>query len=144
MNESQMTMNDQNYDFFDDYYKRSTEKERLELSLRFIVEKLNEKSMSAIVGAGFSWNSNSSFPDWANLLVDAYKEMNSNKIRKGFFESEKKYNQRIVNEIRRIGEPVVAAEYEKYKGKRESLDVYIEDRILQKQKLLIPIIRLII
>lgn len=135
MNESQTTMSDKNYDFFEDYYKRSTEKEKLELSLRFIVEKLNEKSMSAIVGAGFSLNSNPSFPDWANLLVDAYKEMHPKKIRKKFFESEKKYNYRIANEIRQIGEPVVAAEYEKYKGKRESLDIYIENHILQSQNL---------
>lgn len=75
MKESQIKMNDRNYDFFDDYYKRGSERERLELSLRFIAEKLNEKSMSAIVGAGFSWNSNPSFPDWANLLVDAYIEI---------------------------------------------------------------------
>ena len=135
MNESQTTMSDKNYDFFEDYYKRSTEKEKLELSLRFIVEKLNEKSMSAIVGAGFSLNSNPSFPDWANLLVDAYKEMYPKKIRKKFFEREKKYNYRIANEIRQIGEPVVAAEYEKYKGKRESLDIYIENHILQSQNL---------
>ena len=114
MNEYQTTMSDRDYDFFEDYYKRSTEKEKLELSLRFIAEKLNEKSMSAIVGAGFSLNSNPSFPDWANLLVDAYKEMHPKKIRKNFFESEKKYNYRIANEIRQIGEPVVAAEYEKF------------------------------
>jgi DNA replicative helicase MCM subunit Mcm2 (Cdc46/Mcm family) len=91
--------------------------------------------MSAIVGAGFSLNSNPSFPDWANLLVDAYKEMYPKKIRKKFFEREKKYNYRIANEIRQIGEPVVAAEYEKYKGKRESLDIYIENHILQSQNL---------
>lgn len=117
-------MNDRNYDFFNDYYKRSSEREKLELSLRFIVEKLNEKSMSAIVGAGFSRNSNDSFPDWANLLVDAYKEMHP-----------KIDDNSVVDEIRRVGEPVVAAEYEKYRGKRESLDVYIEKRILQKQNM---------
>jgi hypothetical protein len=135
MKDSQITMNDRNYDFFEDYYKRSSEKEKLELSLRFIVEKLNEKSMSAIVGAGFSLNSNSSFPDWANLLVDAYIEINLDKIRQEDNEPVEAYRKRIADAIRKQGEPVVAAEYERYKGKRESLDLYIENHILPIQQM---------
>ena len=127
-------MNDRNYDFFDDYYKRGSERERLELSLRFIAEKLNEKSMSAIVGAGFSWNSNPSFPDWANLLVDAYIEIYPDKSQRKDNELEIAYRKRIADVIRKEGEPIVAAKYEKYKGRRESLDLYIENHILPIQQ----------
>lgn len=134
MNESQIKMNDRNYDFFDDYYKRGSERERLELSLRFIAEKLNEKSMSAIVGAGFSWNSNPSFPDWANLLVDAFIEIYPDKCQRKDNELEEVYRKRIADVIRKEGEPIVAAKYEKYKGRRESLDLYIENHILPIQQ----------
>lgn len=137
MNLSQEDLNFKNkdYDFFDAYYKIKNENDRLELCIRFIVEKMNVQSMSAIVGAGFSLNSNRDFPDWAKLLVDAYVEMHPNEGRRKPKETMEERNCRIAKIIRQIGEPVVAAEYEKYKGKRESLDVYIESRIIQKQNL---------
>ncbi|WP_290761434.1 SIR2 family protein [Fibrobacter sp. UBA4297] len=126
----------EDFDFFDEYYnKELNEDDRLKLSIDYIEYKLNDKSMSAIVGAGFSLNSNPSFPDWANLLIDAFNEMYPNEICRNDKESEINYNKRVAKEIQNRREPVVAAEYEKYKGNRESLDIYIENHILQKQEL---------
>lgn len=126
----------EDFDFFDEYYnKELNEEDRLKLSIDYIDYKLNDKSMSAIVGAGFSLNSNPSFPDWANLLIDAFNEMHPNEICRNGQENENDYNKRVAKEIRNRREPVIAAEYEKYKGNRESLDIYIENRILQKQEL---------
>lgn len=124
----------ENFDFFETYYKK-TECEKIKLCIDFIAEKLNDRSMSAIVGAGFSLNSNQSFPDWATLLIDAYKKIHPKETQKENDESDDDYNKRIASEIRQIGEPVVAADYEEYMGRRESLDLYIEKRIFEKQKL---------
>ena len=43
--------------------------------LTAIIEKLKNGQMSAMIGAGFSKNANSAYPDWSQLMVDAYKEL---------------------------------------------------------------------
>lgn len=43
--------------------------------LNAIIEKLKNGQMSAMIGAGFSKNANSAYPDWSQLMVDAYKEL---------------------------------------------------------------------
>lgn len=133
--ENSVKIKNRDYDFFNDYYAKTTDEERIKLCVDFINEKLIDKSMCAIVGAGFSRNSNPQFPDWAELLIDAYVEMHPNEGRRKKNECKDDRNRRIVKTIRQIGETVVATEYEKYKGNRESLDVYIENHILPIQKM---------
>ena len=116
-------------DFFKIYTEIDNNKDKIDFICKFIISKFKEQSISAMVGAGFSLNANKNFPDWANLLIDAYQEMHPNIPPKKHFESNKKYLKRKAEYIRTIGEPNVAEEYEKFHGAREYLDIYIEDHI---------------
>ena len=115
-------------DFFEEYYKLSPEK-RFAYSIKFIIQKLSEQSISAMIGAGFSKNANNDYPSWAALLFDAYKEMYSKEIKKKRKETEQELKKRIITDIQNKGEPNIAEEYEIFKRKRESLDLYIEDQL---------------
>lgn len=121
---------DQYQDFFDIYETLKTEAEQLEFIRNFIISKFKEQNISAMVGAGFSLNANPNYPDWANLLLDAYQEMHPNTPPRKRFEAKAKYLRRQLDYIRLIGEPNVAEEYENYCGTREALDLYIENHIL--------------
>lgn len=121
---------DQYQDFFDIYETLTTETEQLEFIRNFIISKFKEQNISAMVGAGFSLNANPNYPDWANLLLDAYQEMHPNTPPRKRFEAKAKYLRRQLDYIRLIGEPNVAEEYENYCGTREALDLYIENHIL--------------
>ena len=113
-------------DFFKHYYKLSSEKEKFDYIIQFIIQKLAEQSISAMVGAGFSKNANKYYPDWATLLLDAYKEIWPKETKKEKRETEKEFNNRIIAEIQKSGEPNVAESYVKIKGNHEALDLYIE------------------
>ena len=115
-------------DFFEIYEKKYSEHEKLIFCLQYIQKKLSNQSISAIVGAGFSRNASQEFPDWATLLVDAYREMNPSI-------SQKKAENEIVEAIKTEGEPNVASNYARFKGKREYLDTYIEKKISKIQEL---------
>lgn len=121
---------DQYQDFFDIYETLKTEAEQLEFIRNFIISKFKEQNISAMVGDGFSLNANPNYPDWANLLLDAYQEMHPNTPPRKRFEAKAKYLRRQLDYIRLIGEPNVAEEYENYCGTREALDLYIENHIL--------------
>lgn len=116
-----------NEDFFENYEKKCSEQERLAFCLQYIQNKLFNQSISAVVGAGFSRNASQEFPDWATLLVDAYREMNPST-------SQKKTDKEIVEAIKTEGEPNVASNYAKFKGEREYLDTYIEEKITKIQE----------
>ena len=105
----------------------------MDLCFKYIIEKLNDGSISAIIGAGFSKNANTKFPNWPSLLVNAYLEMHP-EITPKTNEPDADFKKRILATISRAQEPVVAAEYEKFKGCRESLDLYIENCINSVEK----------
>lgn len=121
-------------DFFFEYKKITTDQEKIDFICKYIISKFKEQSISAMIGAGFSINANKNFPDWANLLIDAYQEMHPNTPPKKRYEKQNDYLQRKVEHIRTIGEPNVAEEYEKFRGAREYLDFYIEERIQKVNK----------
>jgi len=64
------------FDFFNEYNIQQKKKNEISFCLAYIQDKLQHQSVSAIVGAGFSKNASSFFPNWAELLTDAYLEMN--------------------------------------------------------------------
>lgn len=105
-------------------YKLSpSNSEYVSACLNFIAERINAGAMCALVGAGFSKNANEKFPSWAELFVDAYREMNDEVFIKTHKNS-------IIKKISNQGESAFAEKYEHFKGKRESLDCYIEDKLL--------------
>lgn len=123
------------FDFFNEFNNQKKKKNEINFCLAYIQNRLQHQSISAIVGAGFSKNANSKFPDWATLLTDAYSEMYPPpKITTSNNEA---YKEEIAKRIRRKGEPSIASEYERFKGMRESLDIYIEKQIskIQSSKL---------
>ena len=118
-------------DFFKHYYKLSSEKEKFDYSIQFIIQKLAEQSISAMVGAGFSKNANKYYPDWATLLLNAYKEIHPKEIKKEKSETEKEFNNRIISEIQKKGELNIAESYVKLKGTHKALDLYIEKQFIK-------------
>lgn len=76
---------------------------------------LNNKSLSFIIGAGFSRNMSDKFVDWGGLLKPIVKELydidDDNAVR---------------HKIEEIGYLGIAEEYVRRKGYHEAIDVYIE------------------
>ncbi len=76
---------------------------------------LNNKSLSFIIGAGFSKNMSDKFVDWGELLTPVVKEL---------------YNidddNDVWHKIGEIGYLGIAEEYVRRKGYHEAIDVYIE------------------
>lgn len=114
---------------YSDYYQEKDEIKKIEMCLNYINEKLKSNSISVMIGAGFSLNANegktsneAKYEDWGNLLKDAYKEIYPDKTTN------------LKEEIISKGESVVAEEFEKLKGTREALDLYIENKLLKIDK----------
>lgn len=76
---------------------------------------LNNKSLSFIIGAGFSKNMSNKFFDWGDLLKPIITEMYH-------IDDEKE----IEHKIEEIGYLGIAQEYVRRKGFHEAIDVYIE------------------
>ncbi len=76
---------------------------------------LNNKSLSFIIGAGFSRNMSDKFLDWSGLLKPIVKEMYG-------VDDENDVSKKI-DEIGYLG---IAEEYVRRKGYHEAIDVYIE------------------
>ncbi|SHM37366.1 SIR2 family protein [Fibrobacter sp. UWB7] len=119
------------FDFFNEFNSQKKKKNEINFCLAYIQNRLQHQSISAIVGAGFSKNANSKFPDWATLLTDAYSEMYPPP--KNTASDNDTYKKDIAKIIHRMGEPSIASEYEKFKGMRESLDIYLEKHISEIQ-----------
>jgi|GEM_PF-1274832 len=118
--------------------------------LNAIIEKLKNGQMSAMIGAGFSKNANSAYPDWSQLMVDAYKELYPEKYesheakireeiikKEGETDKDKEQQEKIIQEKLRpvisgiIRDPSnLAQEYIDMKGRREDLDIYIENALV--------------
>lgn len=117
---------------YEKYEKETDENTRSKMCLDYIKQKLKTKSISVMVGAGFSLNANvrknknePQYEDWLSLLTPAYKEVYPDNIEciNGGDEA------KIKDKIQAMGESAFAEEYEKFKGSREFLDLYIEGRI---------------
>ncbi|MGL4982199.1 MAG: SIR2 family protein [Treponemataceae bacterium] len=117
-------------DFFAKYYEEESPVKKIELCITYIQEKLSAGAISLMVGAGFSKNADSEYPDWAELLIDAYLEMDQ-KIKKKF-EANVICKECLKDMIKDEGESDVASRYEKFKGYREALDLYIENQFSTK------------
>lgn len=90
--------------------------------LNAIIEKLENGQMSAMIGAGFSKNANSAYPNWEELLVPVYCELQSISEATLSTDKRKKIEQEISKNPSKI-----AQEYIDMKGRREDLDIYIEN-----------------
>lgn len=108
--------------------------------LDILKEKYRERSVSLLVGAGFSKNACESFPSWTELLYDMAEEMYSTTISRdydlyrqshptyrGSLKSFKK--KAIPSLIANVGYLPMVSEYVKRKGFREAIEYYIEERI---------------
>lgn len=117
----------------------------IETNLTKIKNELDKDHMSCFIGAGFSKNAISTFPDWNQLLYpmisEMYKDLIENKknIRK---KNKKAINMEdIYNEIiAEKGTLKIPEDYVHYKNRREALDVYIENSISQHN--IVPKIKL--
>lgn len=76
---------------------------------------LNNKSLSFIIGAGFSKNMSDKFVDWGGLLKPIVKELYN-------IDDDKD----VWHKIEEIGYLGIAEEYVRRKGYHEAIDVYIE------------------
>jgi len=90
--------------------------------LTTIIEKLKKGQMSVMIGAGFSKNANPAYPNWEELLVPVYCELQSISEATLSTDKRKKIEQEISKNPSKI-----AQEYIDMKGRREDLDIYIEN-----------------
>lgn len=108
--------------------------------LDLLKAKYRERSVSLLVGAGFSKNACESFPSWTELLYDMADELYSTTISRdydlyrqshatyrGSLKSFKK--KAIPSLIANVGYLPMVSEYVKRKGFREAIEYYIEERI---------------
>lgn len=99
--------------------------------------------MSALIGAGFSKNVSDSFLGWGELLHDMVGELYEIDIKRGYdnylhqntgsfddLMGEKEYKNRYINEVLEKENCLeIVSNYIKKKGYRESVEIYIEERI---------------
>ena len=111
-------MNSEGVDFFEAYDAILGEDERTAFCLEWIIAKIKNGSMSAMVGAGFSKNADPNYKDWSELLVAAWRMMHPGRAGK----------EKVKRRIKIEGESKVASEYVNFMGSREALDLYIESR----------------
>lgn len=108
--------------------------------LDLLKAKYRERSVSLLVGAGFSKNACESFPSWTELLYDMADELYSTTIARDYdlFRqshptyrgSLNTYKKKVIPAlIARVGYLSMVSEYVKRKGFREAIEYYIEERI---------------
>lgn len=126
----------------------------IEKCLTVIIEKLKKGQMSVMIGAGFSKNANPAYPSWPQLMISAYQElypekyeMHATKIRENIekrygleIDQDKEQQGKIIEEIQEKLKQVIsnaitnpsdfAQKYIDMKGRREDLDIYIEDALM--------------
>ena len=106
-------------------------------------EDYNNNLISALIGAGFSKNISSSFPNWSELLHDMIDDLYSVDIKRYYnnylhlnkdtnctLKSEKEIHDEYISEIGEKNNFLeIVSEYIERKGIRESVESYIEERI---------------
>jgi hypothetical protein len=109
-------------------------------ALEELRKQLKKGKMSLLVGAGFSKNVSSKFPDWSELLNDMVFEMHNPEIKfrlnatgtispKETRQNSKKVRQRIDEIIKQEGFLEIVSQYIARKGFRETIDAYIEEHV---------------
>lgn len=106
--------------------------------IKEIRDKLHNQEMSVLIGSGFSKNANLKFPLWYELLkdliIELYNEDYMNwRINNHYNQNEDENLQKDLNfsknYAQKYGYLELVEKYIKYKGLRESITFYIEDRI---------------
>ena len=122
--------------------------------IKILKSKLENREMSALIGAGFSKNISEIFPSWWELLYDIadflfgkeIKEEYLNLRNKKSIKREDYFNKKIGFYINKIGYLELVSMYLKQKGYREAITTYIEEKtpkiiIKNKKKYLINKLR---
>lgn len=109
---------------------------KVKSEIELIKEKLHNNSLSVLVGGGFSKNANKSFPSWIELLEDMIFEMFADefieyqlfkkKIRAVKKDIKNDFCLKIIN---KYGYLDLVEMFIKYKGLREAITLYIEERL---------------
>lgn len=103
-------------------------------ALKNLKLKLSKNAMSVLIGAGFSVNVHELFPTWWGLIYDMGYDMFNTEAKKRYLESNKSINEKeyvenfVSNQIEEIGFLELVSLYEKKKGFRETISIYIEER----------------
>ena len=107
--------------------------------LRRLKEQHDKRTVSVLVGAGFSKNAIPSYPDWDGLLRDLVLEVYGMKIKEryrqhkslpGPYYTEEAFTAKeISNIIHEVGYLNLVSKYIDSKGYREAIDVYIEEHL---------------
>jgi len=104
--------------------------------LKNLKQKLDNREMSVLVGAGFSKNISSIFPSWWELLYDmtfflyekdieeSYQNLRSKKGK----DKKQYFDDKIGYYINKVGYLDIVSDYIKRKGYREAISTYIEER----------------
>lgn len=107
--------------------------------LKRLKEQHDKRTVSVLVGAGFSKNAIPSYPDWDGLLRDLVLEVYGMKIKEryqqhksgaGPYYTEECFTAKeISNIIHEVGYLNLVSKYIDSKGYREAIDVYIEEHL---------------
>lgn len=108
--------------------------------LQELKEQHDKRTVSVLVGAGFSKNAIPSYPDWDGLLRDLVQDLYGQNIeeryrqyRSGFgpyyYTKDAFEEKEIARIIREVGYLNLVSKYIEDKGYREAIDVYIEDHL---------------
>lgn len=118
-----------------------------------LVKAYNQGTMSALIGAGFSFNVSKQYKGWGSLLADAYTFVYEDEIEREYYEYTKRVEEQnngksgddVVNMLskddyinKRIEKEDLLQLVSKYiekKGYREAIDGYIEQRIPYAMKI---------
>lgn len=101
--------------------------------IEHLQDKLDDRLLSFIIGAGFSKNLHNDFPSWAELLGDLVKELYHDEIETAYVaqsENKRDYQdfckEKVAKIIKRDGYLKIASDYITRCGYRECIDDYIE------------------
>ena len=108
--------------------------------LRKLKEQHDKRTVSVLVGAGFSKNAIKDYPGWDELLRDLVLDVYGQQIKERYrhyksgigpyYYTEEAFTEKeIVNIIHDVGYLKLVSKYIDDKGYRESIDAYIEDHL---------------
>lgn len=108
--------------------------------LKKLKEQHDKRTVSVLVGAGFSKNAISTYPAWDELLKDLVMDLYGQQIKESYrqykssneprFYTEDEFTERAISsKIREFGYLNLVSNYIQFKGYREAIDVYIEDHM---------------
>ncbi|MDD3049528.1 MAG: SIR2 family protein [Candidatus Cloacimonetes bacterium] len=100
-----------------------------------IKEKIHKNEMSVLVGTGFSKNANPKIPLWDELLIDMAKELYEPEFSEWKIKAETNNAYDFLKlKLREVDYLEIVEKYIKFKGMRESLTFYIENKLCPLDK----------